>query len=129
MYPFPSLLTRLPLIPFITEEIFGYTNETTKGANKASRNPPPYFFTLGFTVSVTPSINTTESSSDFITLTTSFISWFKMNKANPFPSLTSPFPLTFLSNLFIAFEVILLTNPGKLSLAKGKATFVSAFFG
>ena len=29
---------------------------------------------------------------------------------------------------FITFEVKLPTNPGKLSLAKGIATFVSAFF-
>ena len=32
------------------------------------------------------------------------------------------------SNLFIAFEAKLFTNPGKLSIAKGIATFVSAFF-
>ena len=46
-----------------------------------------------------------------------------MNKVNPFPVLTAPFPLIFLSNLFIAFEAKLLTNPGKLSLAKGIARF------
>ena len=51
-----------------------------------------------------------------------------MSKVNPFPALTSPFPLIFLSNLFIAFEVKLLTYPGKLSVAKGIATLVSAFF-
>ena len=33
-----------------------------------------------------------------------------------------------LSNLFIAVEVKLLTNPGKLSLAIGIAPSVSAFF-
>ena len=52
----------------------------------------------------------------------------EINKVNPFPALTAPFPLIFLSNLFIAFEIKLLTNPGKLSLAKGIAMFVSAFF-
>ena len=41
-----------------------------------------------------------------------------MNKVNPLPALTAPFPLIFLSNLFIAFEVILLTNRGKSSSAK-----------
>ena len=41
---------------------------------------------------------------------------------------TAPFSLTFLSNLIIAFEVKLLANPGKLSLAKGIAILVSAFF-
>ena len=57
-------------------------------------------------------------------LIVSFISLFEINKVNPFPSLTGPFPLLFLSNLFVAFEVKLLTNPGKLSLAKETAMFV-----
>ena len=34
----------------------------------------------------------------------SFMSSFKINKVNSFPALTAPFPLTFLSNSFIAFE-------------------------
>ena len=58
----------------------------------------------------------------------SFLSSFKTNKVNPFPALTGPFPLIFLSNLFIAFEVKLLTNPGKLSLAKEIAMVVGVFF-
>ena len=58
----------------------------------------------------------------------SFISSFKINKVNPFPALTATFSFIFLSNLFIAFEFKLLTNPGKLYLAKGIAMFVSAFF-
>ena len=45
----------------------------------------------------------------------SCISAFEINKVNPFPALTAPFPLILLSNLFIAFEAKLLTNPGKLS--------------
>ena len=53
------------------------------------------------------------------------MSSFKINKLNPFPALTDPFPLISLSNLFISFEVKLLTNQGKLSLAEGIATFVS----
>ena len=40
----------------------------------------------------------------------------------------TPFLLIFLSNLFIAFEVKLLTNPSKLSIAKGIARFVITFF-
>ena len=76
---------------------------------------------------VTPSINTPECSNDFIILIISFISLFKINKVNPFPALTAPFPLTFLSNLFYAFESKLPTNPGKLSLAKEIAMFVCAF--
>ena len=58
----------------------------------------------------------------------SFISSFEINKVNPFRALTAPFPLIFHSSLFIAFEVKLLTNPIKLSLAKAIAIFVSAFF-
>ena len=51
-----------------------------------------------------------------------------MNKANRFPVLTAPFPLILLSsNSFIAFEVILLINPGKLSLMKGMARSVTTF--
>ena len=51
-----------------------------------------------------------------------------MNKVNPFSAFTAPFPLIFPSNLFIAFEVILFSKPDELSIAKGIATFVSAFF-
>ena len=58
----------------------------------------------------------------------SFRSSFEINKVYPLPALTALFPLIFLSNVFITFEIKLVTNPGKLSLAKGIATFVSAFF-
>ena len=51
-----------------------------------------------------------------------------MKKVNPFPIFPVPFPLTFLSNLFIVFETNFLTNPGKLFLAKGIAIFFIAFF-
>ena len=53
-----------------------------------------------------------------ILLIISFISSFEINKVNPFLALTAPFPLIFLLNLFIEFEVKLFTNPGNLSLAK-----------
>ena len=128
IYSLPALLTPLPLIPFTTEEITGSCNEATKSANKAQKNPASRFFISSFTVSVTLSINTPESSNDFIIFIISFISSFEINKVNPFPALTAPFPLIFLSNLVIALEVKLLTNPGKLSLAKGIAIFVSALF-
>ena len=81
-----------------------------------------------FTVSVTPSIDTSESSNDFMTLTLSFIYSFEINKVNPFPALTARFTLIFLWNLIIAFEFKLLVNPVKLSLAKGIAIFFSVFF-
>ena len=64
---------------------------------------------------------------NFMILIISFISSLEINKVNLFPALTAPFSLTFLSNLFITFEVKLITNPGSLSLAKEIATFVSAF--
>ena len=54
------------------------------------------------------------------------MSSFKINKVNPFCALRYQF--IFLSNLFVAFEVRLLTNPGKLSLAKEVAIFISTFF-
>ena len=55
-----------------------------------------------------------------------FIYLFELDKVNPFPAWTAPFPLIcFFSNLFIAFEAKLLTNnPHKISLPKGIATFV-----
>ena len=99
-----------------------------KGANIASRNPPTCFFISCFTVSVSQSINTPESSDDFMILIIPFISLYEINKVNPFHALTAPFPLIFLSNLFTAFESKLLTNPSKLSLAIKITTFVSAFF-
>ena len=57
----------------------------------------------------------------------SFIFSFEINKVNPFAALTTAFPLTFLSVLFIAFEAKLLINPGKSYLPKGTARSVSAF--
>ena len=56
------------------------------------------------------------------------MSSFEINEVNPFPALTAPVPLIFLSSLFIEFEVKLLTNQGKLSLAKEIAMCVSVFF-
>ena len=84
----------------------------TKGAKRALRNPPSFFIS---------SFTSSKSSNDFMILIISFISSFKINKAKLFPALTTSFLLIFLSNLFIAFEAKLLTNPGKLYLAKGIA--------
>ena len=86
-----------------------------------------FFFISCSTVSVTPSMNTAESTNDFMILIISFISLFEINKVNPFPAPSAPFPLIFLLNLFIAFKAKLLTKPDKLSLAKGIATFVVLF--
>ena len=87
----------LPLIPFIPEEIAGCTNEEAKGANKAPGNPSFSFFISCFTASVTPSINTPESSKDFnSTILIVSISSFKIIKVNPFSPLTAPFPFILL---------------------------------
>ena len=102
---FLVFLTPLLLILFSTEEITGCTNEVTKGGYK------PH-----------------ESSNDLIVLIISFIYSFEIKKNYAFSSLRAPFPLIFLLNLLTAFEVKLLTNPGKLFLAKGIATFAIAFF-
>ena len=92
------------------------------------------FFISYFTVSVNPSVNTLESSSGFMMLIISITSSFEINKVNPFPALTAPFLLIYFIiiiiiilhlHFFIAFEVKLLTNPCKLSLAKGITIFVS----
>ena len=72
-------------------------------------------------------INTPKPCNDFIISIISSITSFKINKVNPVPALTAPFQLIFLSNLFIAFEVKLLTNPGKWYIAKEITISVSAF--
>ena len=69
-------------------------------------------FFLCLTVSVNPSIDTPESSNDFLVLIISLIFSFGINKVNLFPVVTAPFQFTFFSNLFIMCEVKLLTNPG-----------------
>ena len=93
-----------------------------KGANKAGRNPPSCIQISCFTVSITPSINTFQSSSCFMISIISFVSSFETNKVNNFPALAASFA-------FIGFEAKLLTNPCKLSQDKGITTFVKIFFG
>ena len=56
-----------------------------------------------------------------------FISSLEINKVNPFPNLTAPFLLIFISNLVMAFETKLFTNQGKLFLTKGIARSVGVF--
>ena len=84
-------------------------------------------FYFMFYCSNNSSINTPESSNDFTVVIISFVSSFEMQNIKPFPTLTALFPLILLSNLFIVLEFKLITNPGKLSLAKRIATFPSAF--
>ena len=54
----------------------------------------------------------------------SFKSSIEINKVNLFPAMTA----RFLSNFYTASEAKLLTNPVELSLAKGIAILLRAFF-
>ena len=49
-----------------------------------------------------------------------------MNKVNPFPDLTTPLQLLFLSNLSIAGEAALVANLGKTYLTKRITISISA---
>ena len=80
-----------------------------------------------FHVLLTPSINTLESSSDFMILLILFISSFEINKVNLFPALTFPFPFIFLSNLFKIDQAALVANSDKISLAKQTGRSKSLF--
>ena len=114
---------------YTTEEVTGCTNEAAKEANKKVKKTCLLVFLFHvFSVSVIPSINTFEYFNDFMRFIISLISSFKINKVNPFRTLTAPFPLNFLSNLCTAFRVRLLATSGKLSLARERAKFVSIFF-
>ena len=102
--PFPDLMSLFLAIPFISEEGSGCTNEEAIGAiNKAAigditapRNLSSHFFISNFTVSVAPSINRCDFSSDSTILIISSISSFEKNKVNSF---SAPHPLMFFSNL------------------------------
>ena len=97
IYPLPSFLTLLLLIPFTTKEITGCTNEAVKSADKAPGIRCSCFFILYFTVSVTSSINPTESTNYLMILIILFISSLEIDKVNPFPTPTAPFTLLLLS--------------------------------
>ena len=81
------------------------------------------FFYSCFTVSVAPSINRPESSSEFTVLMTSSISSFKMNKVGAFPTLTDYCTLIYLSNLSFTAKTAIVSNLGRTSLAKETARF------
>ena len=89
-------------MPFTTEEITSYTKKLAKGANKTPRKLLSSFLILSFTVSVTPS---PESSHGFVILIVSATSSFEINKVNPFPALTAPRPVILYLNLYITLVV------------------------
>ena len=124
MYPLPALLITFPntfiikgsgnngrntpscpfqVIKFINEEAIGCNNkevigaihEASIGAIIAGRNPLSCFFISCFTISLAPSINRPDFSSDSTILIISYISSFEINKVNVLPALTDPCPAIF----------------------------------
>ena len=83
MQPLPSLVTPLLLILFASEKNTGCANKVAKWSKKATENPPFSFCYSCFTVSVTPSVNTSEPYNDFMILIV------EINKGNTFLALTS----------------------------------------
>ena len=83
-------------------------NEAAIGANKALSNPSSCFLVSHFTVSVTPSINTLEFSSNFMILIILLKSSFEMNKVGCFPALTSftPAPLAASQNYLLHMKLL-----------------------
>ena len=105
---FPALWTSFQDIPFINEEamccineqVIGAVNEVAISAIIRPRNIPfsVFFFISYFTVSVAPSINRPECSSDFTILIMLSVFSVKLNKMNPFPVFTGPLP-------FFSFQI------------------------
>ena len=132
LHPLPILLTAIPLIPFTTEEVTGCTTKTAKGVNKEPKNLLACFFLYFFLfqlllLQLLHQLIPLEFSSDFMILIILFVSSTEVNRVNPVSAPTASFSLMSLSEFFIAFEAILLTSPGKLSLVKVISTFLSAF--
>ena len=97
MQPLPAYVTPPLLILFASVKNTGCANKVAKRSKKATENQPSSFCISCFTVSVTPSVNTSEPYNDFMILIV------EINKVNSFLALTTHIPLIFLSNLFIAF--------------------------
>ena len=99
LYLLPALTTLFPALKrtfpaFITlflVNIF-HNTEVPKVPGSIPKYLPYYYFLSCFTESLTPSINTSEFSSDFIILIISSISSNEMTKVIPFPVLTASFP-------------------------------------
>ena len=83
MQPLPSLVTPLLLILLPSVKNTGCANKVAKWSKKATENPRFSFCFSCFTVSVTPSVNTSEPYNDFMILIV------EINKGNTFLALTS----------------------------------------
>ena len=106
-------MTPFPVIAFINEETKSFINEETIdpineaviGGIITPKILLSCFFIIScLTVSVAPTINRSDFSSNSNILTISPRSSFEINKVNPFSSPTAPLPVIFLSNLFITFK-------------------------
>ena len=67
-YPLPAIMTPLLVIPVSTEKIKSFAIAADTVVNIAPRILSSSCYVSCFTVSVTPSINTLESSNDFMIL-------------------------------------------------------------
>ena len=125
-------MTPLLVIPVTTEKIKSFAIAADTAANIAPQTLTSSCYVSCFTVSVTPSNNTLESSNDLMILIISSISSFEINGVNSFPAFATLFPLILLSILFIAFEAafkaILPTNPGKHLQPKEHHNSILLFF-
>ena len=115
----------------IKKETIGAIIEAVVSAIIALRNSP--FFILCFTVSVAPSTNKPDFSSDSTIFIISFKPSFEMNKGNPFAAVTAllvaiaPCTIVFLIDLSNTYKIALVANLGKTSLAKKTARSNNAF--
>ena len=89
---------------------------------KSHRYHHRYYHFLSFTscsaVSVASSINRTDFSIDSTILIMSYISSFQVNIVDPFPALTAPFPLIYLSYISNIDKIAFVANVGKKCLPK-----------
>ena len=101
-------MTPFPDIAFINEESTGCINqEATDAINEPGIGVivAPIFISC-FTVSVAPSINRPDLSSDSLILMKYSISSFEINKVNPFPFLRVPYPLIFFQIYLIQVKLL-----------------------
>ena len=92
MISFPALITNFPVNIFCNIE-------GPKVSNTYQEVRPVGIFISCFTVSLTPSSNTTELSSNLMNLMISSITPFKMDKVICFPVLTTPYPLAIIFSI------------------------------
>ena len=126
LYLFPALTTLFPALSTFYQVNICPRTEAPKFPNNILRSLPFCLLILCFTVSLTPSINMRELSSDFMILIISSISSFQSTEVIPFPVLTKPFSCIFhWMTPFIAEADVTVANAVKTLLAKGTITFIN----